>query len=179
MQQLFSLLIFLNQPYMFRTTNSPILKSTFWIYLQVLVHCTDTAADRCHGCGTGRQKCRCIVPKAVHTVKKCSWGWANMSPETCKADLKRLINEIIVASCWFLHRCTNYARSVWPCIISTHEWHYVPFFIVTYQYFTTWNSLESWDFMQLWKKMIVQNADAVKCSAVIFLSFWRSRIIRN
>jgi hypothetical protein len=28
-QQLFLLLIFLNQPYMFRATNSPILRSTF------------------------------------------------------------------------------------------------------------------------------------------------------
>ena len=29
MQQLFRLLIFLNQPYIFRATNSPILRSTF------------------------------------------------------------------------------------------------------------------------------------------------------
>jgi len=29
------------------------------------------------------QQCRCNVPKAVCTVKKCSWGLANMSPETC------------------------------------------------------------------------------------------------
>ena len=32
---------------------------------------------------------RCIVPKAVHTVKKCSWEWASLSPETCWAELKR------------------------------------------------------------------------------------------
>ena len=32
MQQLFPLLIFLNQPYMFRAINSPILGSTFSIY---------------------------------------------------------------------------------------------------------------------------------------------------
>ena len=30
---------------------------------------TDIAAD---WCGTGRQQCRCVVPKAVYTVKKCS-----------------------------------------------------------------------------------------------------------
>ena len=54
--------------------------------------------------GTGRQQCRCIVPKAVFTVKKCSWGWANLSPETCRAELKRLINENVVASCY---RCTK------------------------------------------------------------------------
>ena len=70
-----------------------------------MVQCTDTAVDRYHG-GTGRQQCRCIVPKAVYTVKKCSWGWKNLSPETCRADLKtlikRLINEKVVASCWLL-----------------------------------------------------------------------------
>jgi len=49
MQQLFRLLIFLIQPNMFRATNSPILRSTFWLYVQLLVQCTDTAADRCHG----------------------------------------------------------------------------------------------------------------------------------
>ena len=50
--------------------------------------------------GTGRQQCRCIVPKAVYTFKKCSWGWENWSPETCRADLKRLLNGKVVASCW-------------------------------------------------------------------------------
>ena len=44
MQQLFRLLIFLNQPYMFRAKNSPILRSTFGLYIQLLVqwtvHCT-------------------------------------------------------------------------------------------------------------------------------------------
>ena len=79
---------------MFRATNSPILRSSFWLYIQFLVQCTDTAADR--------QQCRCIVPKAVYTVKKSSWGWANLSPETRRAELKRLINEKVVASCWFL-----------------------------------------------------------------------------
>jgi hypothetical protein len=48
MQQLFRLLTFLNQPYTFRATNSPILRSTFWLYVQLLVQCADTAADRCH-----------------------------------------------------------------------------------------------------------------------------------
>ena len=44
----FSLLIFLIQPYMFRATNSPILRSTFRLHIQLLVQYTDTAADRCH-----------------------------------------------------------------------------------------------------------------------------------
>jgi len=52
--------------------------------------------------GTDRQRCQCTVPKAVYTVKKCSWGWSNLSPKTCRADLKRLINEKVVASCWLL-----------------------------------------------------------------------------
>ena len=43
---------------------------------------------------TGRQQYWCIVPKAVYTVEKCSWGWASLSPETCSAVLKRSINGI-------------------------------------------------------------------------------------
>ena len=70
-----------------------------------LVQCTDTAADQCRG--TGRQQCRCIVPKAVYTVKNCSWGWANLSPETCRADLKGLINEKVLHLVGYLHRCTK------------------------------------------------------------------------
>ena len=50
MQKLFRLLLFLIiQPYMFRVTHSPILRSTFWLYIQHLVQFTGTAADRCHG----------------------------------------------------------------------------------------------------------------------------------
>ena len=93
---------------MFRATNSPILRSTFWLYIQLFVQSTDTAAHRCHcwdgppslNRGTSGQQCLCIVSKAVYTVKKYSWGWANLSPETCRAELKILINEQVVASCW-------------------------------------------------------------------------------
>ena len=35
---------FFNQVYMFRATNSSILRSTFWMYIQFLVQCTDIAA---------------------------------------------------------------------------------------------------------------------------------------
>ena len=66
---------------MFRATNSPNIRSNFWMYIQLLAQCIDTAADRC------------IVPKAVYAVKKCSWGWANLSPEKWRANLTRLINE--------------------------------------------------------------------------------------
>ena len=82
---------------MFRVTNSPILRSTFWLYIQLLVEMErQFHLNR----GTGGQQCRCFVPKAVYTDKNCSWGWNNLSPETCRADLKRLINEKVVASCW-------------------------------------------------------------------------------
>ena len=78
----FRLLIYLNQLYRFRATNSPIL---------MLLPTGDKVC-------TGRQQYRCIVPKAVLTVKKCCWGWASLSPETYRADLKRSINGI----CWTL-----------------------------------------------------------------------------
>ena len=32
----------------------------------------------------------CILPKTGYTVKKCSWEWANLSPEIYMTDLKRL-----------------------------------------------------------------------------------------
>ena len=37
-----------NQLYMFRATSSPIIRST-WLYLQLLILSTDTAAGWCHG----------------------------------------------------------------------------------------------------------------------------------
>ena len=90
----FSLIIFWNQPYMFRATNSSILRSTFLtVYTAFGImhrHCWRPVPR-----GTGRQQYRCIVPKAVYTVKKCSWGWANLLPETCRADFKRLIKRLL------------------------------------------------------------------------------------
>ena len=80
-----------NLLYMFPATNSPILGAlfdcihSFWYNAPILLP-------------TDRQQCQFIVPKAVYTVKKCSWGWASLSPETCKADLKRSIDGI----CCFL-----------------------------------------------------------------------------
>ena len=70
--------------------------------------------------GTGRQQCRCIVKKAVSTVKKSSWGWANLSPETRRAELKRLIKEKFVASFWLLTSMywwctvTQTSSTFWP-----------------------------------------------------------------
>jgi len=43
---------------------------------------------------SGRQQYQCIVPKAVRTVRKCSWGWASLSTEICRAYLKRSISGI-------------------------------------------------------------------------------------
>ena len=102
----FSLLIFLNQPYMFRATNSPILRSTFWLYTAF---------------GTHRHCCR--------PVPRLSWGWANLSPETYTADLKRLTNEKVVASCWLftslywwctITQTTSSYTCVWRCVNLLH-----------------------------------------------------------
>ena len=69
---------------MFRVTNSPILRSTlfdctsiysFWYNAPTLLPTGDTVEMELTfhlNRGTGRQQCRCIVPKAVYTctVKK-------------------------------------------------------------------------------------------------------------
>ena len=56
----FSFINLLNQPYMFRATDSPILRSTY-----------DCIYSFWYNAPTaGRQQCRCIVPKAVYTVIK-------------------------------------------------------------------------------------------------------------
>jgi hypothetical protein len=77
MQNLFRLLIFLSQPYGFRATNSPILRSTFWLYIQLLVQCTDTDSDRCHGWdGTPvpSQPWHRSAAEAVHCTKSCIYS---------------------------------------------------------------------------------------------------------
>ena len=49
---------------------------------------------------TGRQQYRCIVcTNAVHTAKKCSWRWASLSPEICRADSNRSIKRSINENC--------------------------------------------------------------------------------
>jgi len=46
------------------------LQEHFWLYIQLLVQCTDIAAGRWQGWNlTGRQKYPRIVPKAVYTIK--------------------------------------------------------------------------------------------------------------
>ena len=75
-------LIFLNQPYMFRATNSPILRSTlfdsiysFWYNAPTLLLTGATVEMELTfhlNHDTGQQQSQCIVPKAVYTVKNCS-----------------------------------------------------------------------------------------------------------
>jgi hypothetical protein len=91
----------------------------FWLYMQLLVQCTVTAADRWHG-----WLCHRSAAVTVHCTKnciyslKCSWGWANLSLETCRADLKRSINGIccilLVAYIVFLviHGHTNIKKNM-------------------------------------------------------------------
>ena len=81
--------------YMFRAVPPPIIRNTqLCIQLQVLSTNTATGWYRGWDLVTGRQQYRCIVPKAVYTVKNCSWRRASLSPETCRADLKRSLNGI-------------------------------------------------------------------------------------
>ena len=96
---------------MFRATNSPILRSTFdciydfWYNVPTLLPTGVTVEmeRQFHlNRGAGQQQCRCIVPNAIYKVKNCSWWWANLSPETCRVDLKILVNEKVVASCCLL-----------------------------------------------------------------------------
>ena len=49
----------------------------------------------------------------LYISSKCSWGWANLSPEICRAELKRLINDKVVASCWLF---TSYLYTLSPRI---------------------------------------------------------------
>jgi hypothetical protein len=50
-----------------------------------------------------RQQSRYIVPKKLYIQSKCSWRWANLSPETCRASLKESIKQILLhlVDCWY------------------------------------------------------------------------------
>ena len=43
-----------------------------------------------------------LYQKLYIQLKNCSWGWANLSPETCRADFKKINKRNVVASCWLL-----------------------------------------------------------------------------
>ena len=67
--------------------------------------------------------------KAVYTVKKCSWRWASLSPETRRADLKRSIKRLMKGICCILlvayivavmmHGLTNVKTINFLCILVT------------------------------------------------------------
>ena len=69
---------------------------SFWYNTPILLPtCDKVEMDEFHlTFVTGRQQYRHIAPKAVYTVKKCSWAWTSLSPETCSDVLKRSINGI-------------------------------------------------------------------------------------
>ena len=95
----FRLLIFSNQFYMFRATNSPILSSTFWLYIQLLVQCTDIAADRWPRHRSAAISVHC-TERCIYSLKKnCSWGWASLSPGKCRADWNRSEKKSINEHC--------------------------------------------------------------------------------
>ena len=90
------LLIYLNLLHMFRLTNSPIFRSTF---------------DCIYSFGTmHRYCCRPVTTLspvgsnivALYQSQKCSWRWAKLSPETCRADSNRSIKRSINENCCIL-----------------------------------------------------------------------------
>ena len=92
---------------MFGATYSPILRSTLWLYIQLLVQCTDTAADLCHGWdGLPSQPVHRSAAVSVHCTRSCIYSqkaplrMGESVARTCRAELKRLINEKVVVSCW-------------------------------------------------------------------------------
>jgi hypothetical protein len=54
---------------------------------------------------------------SVHCTKSCIysqkmlWGWANLSPETCRTELKRLINEKFLHLVGYLQRCEKFSNT--------------------------------------------------------------------
>ena len=97
MQQLFGLLIFLNQPYMFRATDSPILRSTF-----------DCIYSFWYNKPVGRivgALCQKLYKQSKVLLRMGEYVARNM-----QGWFKRLINETVVASCWLLtslYYCTH------------------------------------------------------------------------
>jgi len=68
------------------------------VHTALVVQCTDIAADRWHRRAAISAHCT----TAVCTVKKCSWSWASLSPEICRADSNRSIKRSINEDCCIL-----------------------------------------------------------------------------
>ena len=60
--------------------------------------------------------------KAVYTVKKCSWGWTSLSPETCRANLKSSIKGICCVI-FVIYIVVLMMRSVKKTSITLHCWN--------------------------------------------------------
>jgi hypothetical protein len=83
------LLIYLNLLCMFPATNSPIIRSTLdCIYTFGTIHryCCNISA---------------LYQTCIYSLK-CSWWWAILSPETCRADSNRSIKRSINEKCCIL-----------------------------------------------------------------------------
>ena len=85
-------IIYSNPLYMFRAIISPIIRSTY-LYLQpwynvpmLLPACNTDEVERSSTSSVFRPAATSVCyTKAVDT-DKCYWGWAKLSPETCRAD---------------------------------------------------------------------------------------------
>jgi len=69
----FRLFIILSPVYMFWATNSIILRSNFWSYIQLLVQCTEIAADRWQ-VWVPSQPCHQSAGIPVHCTKSCIYN---------------------------------------------------------------------------------------------------------
>jgi len=73
-----------------------------------LVQRTDIATDRWQGWDGTRLSCHRLAAISVHCTKsciysqKCSWRWASLSPETCRADSNISIRRSIYENCCIL-----------------------------------------------------------------------------
>ena len=79
---------------MLRATNSPIFRSTC-DYIQHRYCCRPVRSQPCHRSAAISVQCT----KSCLYSQKCSWRWASLSPETCRADSNRSIKISIKESC--------------------------------------------------------------------------------
>ena len=154
----FRLLIFLNQLYMFRVKNSPILRSTFWLYIQFLVRCTDIAADRW-------QDCHWSAAILVHCTKSCIYSqkvllrMGEFSAQNMYGWFKKINKQNLLHLVGCLHCCV---LDLWLLLLN------FPFLPVGWSYKNTPRIF-------LYLLMVFQGPGRIDlafiCSGV-FLSFW-------
>ena len=81
------------------------LQEHFWLYVQLLVQCTDIPA--------GRQQYRCIIPKAVYTVKSAPEDGRICRPkhvELIQIDQWKDQETEFISSCWLITSLATYCR---------------------------------------------------------------------